>query len=174
MTQHTTENTDWFNSLSPGRIKWNFRGVIFKLTLVTVGWVISCEIPLSRMSMNLTDDRSTLVQVMACYRQACWPISMSPYGVARPQWVKSLAPERSYFTSIFSNPFYKLSGVWLTHCGLAVSYGDIDLDQHWLRSWCVAWKHQAITWINVDLSLKVFCGIHKKCSWAVPFFNVNP
>ena len=40
-------------------------------------------------------DKSTLFQVMAWCRQAtshylnqCWPRSMSPYGVTRPQWVK--------------------------------------------------------------------------------------
>ena len=31
--------------LAPGKFKWNFGSVIFKLTLVTDGWVISCEIP---------------------------------------------------------------------------------------------------------------------------------
>ena len=48
------------------------------------------------MPLNLTDDKSTLVQVMAWCRQAtshylsqCWPRSMSPNGVTRPQWVKS-------------------------------------------------------------------------------------
>ena len=46
------------------------------------------------MSLDLIDDKSTLVQVMAWCRQAtshylsqCWPRSMSPYGVTRPQWV---------------------------------------------------------------------------------------
>ena len=52
--------------------------------------------------MNAT--RSTSVQVMAWCRQAtshylsqCWPRSMSPYGVTRPQWVNIinlLAPGR--------------------------------------------------------------------------------
>ena len=44
---------------------------------------------------DLTDDKSTLVQVMAWSRQAtshyldqCWPRSPTPYGVTRPQWVK--------------------------------------------------------------------------------------
>ena len=48
------------------------------------------------MSQGLTDDKSTLVQVMAWCRQATshylsqfWPRSMSPYGVTRPQWVNS-------------------------------------------------------------------------------------
>ena len=41
---------------------------------------------------------------------------------------------------------------WLgsTHCGMVMPYGDIELGQHWLRAWFVAWWHQAITWTNVD------------------------
>ena len=46
---------------------------------------------------HLTDDQSTLVRVMAWYRQAtshhlsqCWPRSLSPYGVTRPQWVNTI------------------------------------------------------------------------------------
>ena len=49
------------------------------------------------MPLDLTDDKSTLVQVMAWCHQAtshylgqCWPRSMSPYGVTRPQWVNLL------------------------------------------------------------------------------------
>ena len=41
---------------------------------------------------------------------------------------------------------------FLTHCGLLTPYGDRDLSQHWLRESLVAWRHQAITWTNVDLS----------------------
>ena len=37
-----------------------------------------------------------------------------------------------------------------THWGLVTPYGDVDLGQHWLRYWLVAWRHQAITWTNVD------------------------
>ena len=47
------------------------------------------------MVLDLTKDKSTLVQVMAWCRQAtshylsqCWPRSLPPYGVTRPQWVK--------------------------------------------------------------------------------------
>ena len=39
-------------------------------------------------------------------------------------------------------------------------YGDIDLDQHWLRYWLVAWRHQAIILTNIDLSSVRFCDIH--------------
>ena len=40
----------------------------------------------------------------------------------------------------------------LTHCGLVTPYGKRYLNQHWLRYWLVAWRHQAITWTNVDWS----------------------
>ena len=56
------------------------------------GWGISYEIALRWMPQDLTDDKSTLVQVMAWCRQAtssqCWPRTLSPYGIIRPQWVK--------------------------------------------------------------------------------------
>ena len=51
------------------------------------------------MSMDLTDDKSTLVQLMAWCRQAtshylsqCWPRVTASYGVTRPQWVNLLWP----------------------------------------------------------------------------------
>ena len=80
-----------FNSLSPGRFQFNFSKVIFKLTLVNGGWGISYEIALRWMPQDLTDDKSTLVQVMAwChqttshYLSQCWPRFALPYGVTRP------------------------------------------------------------------------------------------
>ena len=83
------------NSLAPGKFEWIFRHVIFKQILVIDGWVISCEFALIWMSLDFTDDQSTLVQVMAWCRRAtnhylspCWPRSLPPYGVTRPQWVK--------------------------------------------------------------------------------------
>ena len=83
-----------FISLAPGRLKWNISWGIFKSNLVINGLGVSREIALRSMSQDLTDDKSTLVQVMAWCRQAtshylsqCWPRSMSPYGVTRPQWV---------------------------------------------------------------------------------------
>ena len=39
-------------------------------------------------------------------------------------------------------------------------YGDTDLGQLWLRQWLVAWRHQAITWTNVDLSSIRSSDIH--------------
>ena len=43
-------------------------------------------------------------------------------------------------------------------------YGNIDLGQHWLRQWFVAWWQQAIAWANADLSSKRFRGIHLRAS----------
>ena len=60
--------------------------------LVIDGWGICCEIALIWMSLDFTDEKSTLVQVMAWCHQAtshylsqCGP--RSPDGVTRPQWV---------------------------------------------------------------------------------------
>ena len=85
-----------FNLLAPGKFKWNFEYVIFKQILVIDGWGIACEIALIWMSLDFTDDQSTLVQVLAWCHQAtshylsqCWPRSLPPYGVTRPQWVNS-------------------------------------------------------------------------------------
>ena len=86
-----------FNSLAPGRSGFNFRKAILKLNLVNGGWGVYKEIALRWMPQVLTDGKSTLVQVMAWCCQAtshylsqCWPRSMSPNGVTRPQWVKVL------------------------------------------------------------------------------------
>ena len=63
------------------------------LILMTDGWCISCEIALRWISLDLTDGKSTLVQVMAWCRQPkshfrcqCWPRSMLPYDITRLQW----------------------------------------------------------------------------------------
>ena len=110
------------NSLAPVRFEGNLRQVIFKLIVVIDGWFISCKIALRWLSLELTDDKSTLVQVMAWCRQAtshylsqCWPRSMSPHGVNRPQWVEVR----------YVKP--------LTHCGLVMPYGNIVLGQNLIR-----------------------------------------
>ena len=79
------------NSLAPGKFEWNFMCLIFQKISVIDGCVISYELALRWMSLDLTDNKSTLVQVMAWCRQAtsyclsqCWPRPLSPYGVTRP------------------------------------------------------------------------------------------
>ena len=84
-----------FNSLAPGRPGCHFKTAIFNLVLLIGIFTSSKDNTLRWMPKDLTDDKSTLVQVMAWCRQAtnhylsqCWPSSMPPYGVTRPQWVK--------------------------------------------------------------------------------------
>ena len=36
----------------------------------------------------------------------------------------------------------------------------MDLGQHWLRKWLLAWRHQAVTWMDVDLSSVRSHGVH--------------
>ena len=121
---HCGDNSD-INSLAPRRFEWNFRHVIFKLMLVIDDWGIPCEIALIWMSLNFTDDQLTLVQVMAWCRQAtshylsqCWPRSLSPYGVTRPQWVKFIFSEGRWLNSSvwyktkFGSPNFGYHATW--------------------------------------------------------------
>ena len=58
-------------------------------------------------------------------------------------------------------PFYSGVNV-LTQCGPVMPCSDNDLGQHRLRLRLVAWRHQAITQTNVDLSSRVFYGVHTR------------
>ena len=50
----------------------------------------------------------------------------------------------------------------LTHCGLVTSYGAVNLGQHWLGWWLVAWRHRAITSTNIGTPSARSSGIHFK------------
>ena len=70
------------------------------LILVIDDWCISGEIAIRWIKLDLTDDKSTMVQVMAWCRQAtihylsqCWLSSLSLYGVIRPQWVNTMTAD---------------------------------------------------------------------------------
>ena len=53
---------------------------------------------------------------------------------------------------IRENAFWRTT---LNNQQLVTPYGGIDLDQHWLRGWIVAWR--LVTRTNVGLSSNVFC-----------------
>ena len=79
----------------PWRSGCDSKNGIFNLVLLIGIFRSSHDNALRWMPKDLTDDTSTLVQVMAWCRQAtshylsqCWLSSLSPYGIARPQWVK--------------------------------------------------------------------------------------
>ena len=94
---HIPEDGKNLYSLAPGKFEWNFGCVIFKQILLIYDWGTSCEFALIWMSLDFTDDQSTLVQVMAWCRQStshyliqCWPRSLLPYGKNEPEWVNLL------------------------------------------------------------------------------------
>ena len=69
-----------------------------------------CEFTVRWISIDLTDDKSTLVQVMAWYHQTsshylnqCWPSFVTPYGITRPQWVKSCHDEFMFYLCYRAN-----------------------------------------------------------------------
>ena len=85
------------NSLAPGRSWCDFKNVIFNLAILIGIFESFYDNVLRWMPRDPTDDKSTLVQVMAWCRQATshylnqrWPRSPKPYGVTRPQWVNIL------------------------------------------------------------------------------------
>ena len=87
------EYWDRLNSLAAGRSECNSKNGIFNLVLLINVFRSSHDNDLWWLPQELTDDKSTLVQVMAWCRQAtsyylsqCWLSPLSPHGVARPQW----------------------------------------------------------------------------------------
>ena len=83
------------------RVIKRFYCMIFKLIIQNSSLGTHCEIAYRWMPHNLTNEKPTLVQVMAWCHQAtshylsqCWPRSMSPYDITRLHWVKMLAYDR--------------------------------------------------------------------------------
>ena len=81
----------WVNSIAPEGCKKNLQIFQTPLRIDVLG--TSCEVGLRRVPQNPTDDKSTLVQVMACclmapshYLSQCWPIYVA-HCLTRPQWV---------------------------------------------------------------------------------------
>ena len=110
-------------------------------------------------------------QATSHYLSQCWPRSLSPYGVTRPQWVNSLVPRvpcgaielgtivgKSHLNY---KMILKFNSLWPSNAISSWSYGDIDLSQRWLVM-AIAWQHHAITWTNVDFWLVRFCSIHQR------------
>ena len=84
------------NSLAPGRCGSNFESIIFKHIVQSSRLGSHHEIAPSWMTGNFTHEKSSLVQVTVWWHQAtshylnhCWPISISPHGIIRPQWVNN-------------------------------------------------------------------------------------
>ena len=156
------------NSLAPGRVQRNFKKVIFQLILLIDGWSISCKIVLKWMPMDHTDGKSTLVQVMAWCRQAtshylsqCWPRSLLPFGVTRPQWVNLINPSATVelimlVTAEESFPPYKCLP---NPKGLKESCNIHNVSIRTTPLWCQYWSgapQRIATWL-----IFILPGLHR-------------
>ena len=88
---NNSEDRNHFNSLTPERFGYDYKNVIFSLALQTGIFRSFYDNVIRWMPQDLTDDKSTLVQVMAWCRQAtsyylsqCWPRSMLTQIYADP------------------------------------------------------------------------------------------
>ena len=98
------------------------------------------------MSLDLPDDKASLVQVMTWCRQEtshylsqCWPRSQSPYGVTRPQWIKA-----------GGQGVYELQGIHLAKC-----HGII----RFIAQWMIVWNVTDFLLYNLR-DWQKFCFVH--------------
>ena len=112
-----------FNS-APRKFEWNFRQVIFKQIFAIDGWGISCEIALIWMSMDFTDDQSTLVQVMAWCRQATSHY-LSQFDPDIWRHMASLGHNELNMISV--------SGIIFIFSEIALLWMPMIISQHWCR-----------------------------------------
>ena len=192
---YTNPNTSWhyssvislswyLNSLAPGKFEWNFRHLIFKQILVTDGWGISCEIAMIWMSLDFTDDQSTLVPVMAWCRQApshylsqCWPRSWSPYGITRPQWVNALATWLFFQQTVQADKKQNITDLYYwplvasLHKGPAMwkAFTCCDVIMRWIISW-PPWPCCFMTSSNGNIYHVIvpLCGESSGYQWISP------
>ena len=87
--------------------------------MVTDGCDISFEIVLLWMSLYLTDDKSTSVQVMAWCHQStshylsqCWPKAMPPFGVTGPHRVNTDQPAHSSSIAFLQASIAQTDHLW--------------------------------------------------------------
>ena len=118
------------------------------------------------MSLDFTDDQSTLVQVMAWWRQAtshylsrCWPRSLSSYGVIRPQWVNSaIIMIFPYFQ--VSYPRWHVELFWISE-GLATTIYSVT-------KFCTHWPSGKVTIISLQRRHSEHDGVSNVYSTVCP------
>ena len=135
-------------------------------------WDISHEIFSRWMSLDLTDDKSTLVHVTAWYRQAtshylsqCWSRSLSPYGITRPQWVNTtmLFPCRSRWSMT------RLSHLpWsVSRKNTSLKRGNKNISTQRRRSWwnrCLhLWFGEELLEKQIQVQILYFVNSHRMC-----------
>ena len=110
----------WFET--PLHPLWRHRNV--KLVLVTNGPHMKLKFGVRWLSLDLIDDRSTLIQVMAWCRWATshylgqyWPRSMSPHDFTRSQWIEVFSAKfHRYLSNKYVGKRYSWIFAWKGHC----------------------------------------------------------
>ena len=84
-------------------------------------WGISCEIALRWMPLDLMDDKSVLIQIMAWCLKApshhlnqCWTQFIPPYGITRPPWVKVVTEPASCAAGLCNVTGFWFGMLWFT------------------------------------------------------------
>ena len=124
------------------------------------------------MSQGFTDDKSTLVQVMArCHQAAshylnqCWPRSKPPYGAVRPQWVNVKEWYRTkYITKFIHNNLVhkeKLTGNLLYIVKYCKSTVLLCGDEFLFQTFVIfpPFSQNLITWPNYISVITSFCCV---------------
>ena len=147
---------DRVNILRPGQNGRHFPDDILKWIILGENVRISIQISRKFVARGPINNIPTLVHIMAWHQPGDKPLSepkmvslLTHVYVTRPQWVNLSVTDVMTICYLLN-----------ANCGLVTSYGDIDLDQHWLRLWLVTWPGRAIAWTNIDLILMGFSGIH--------------
>ena len=138
------EVTNCLNSLAPRRSQCDSK-MWFSILLY---WLVSSDLLMIMPSNEchrtlLMIDKSTLVQVMAWCRQAtshylsqCWLKSLSPYGLARTQWVNTLKPRQNalHFPDNIFKCIFLNKNIWIFllifHWSLFLRL-KLTIFQHW-------------------------------------------
>ena len=87
-------------------------------------------------------------------RVSKWNFKKAKWDAFQDQCITEITPD--LFNSaedkmaIFSSTFLDIAADNIPKTSLVTPYGDMDVGQHWLRLWLVAYRHQAITETIVD------------------------
>ena len=136
--------------------------VIFGLVLLIDGWAIFCEIALKYMALDIAVGKSTLVQVMAWCSQAtshyisqCWPRSLLPCGVTRPQRVNMTVDIGINFNGLNYATF-----VW---CQVISWVTKVNTCHHTLHAihWHHLWEIPPIIATGVKSNIKTVNEVHR-------------
>ena len=126
--------------------------LIYPQKLRCVGWDGWGKIALIWMSLDLTDDQSTLVQVMVwCsratshYPSQWWPRSLSWYRVTRPKWVECVILQPISMTDLLSAS-NEIGHRWKPQNFANDKSASVQVMADAVRQ-------QAITWTNVEQAL---------------------